>query len=952
MADNNTPMGPLGPRGSARQQAAPLETSVVPPQTVQPPGAFSTEVVPQPLAQQPTSSGEIPMGPLGPPMPPEEQVLSADTQRRDQQSGLPTAAPGWYEDPIMAARAMLDGMVYGFSDEIGAGVAAAVATIAQPGLAEGAPRKPFRAIYNDMMSHLQDERNIYTANHPGASLGLEVVGSLISPANKPISIVAGKLKNAVLTGSDKLGSLTGLYATRTQQALANMEARATTSPGLATTLARAPQAVSPFKSGVTATVEAVPTMAAAGGLYAIGKREPEQAPMDMAQLGRIATAGGQGAAMTAAFSPLAALFPVIGSALTKNSVVQSLGKGKDFVPLTLAAGENNPALGWVYRSLVGRAFWGAGTMDNQAARWYTPLFTKIDNFSKNLAQTKAVTVALASRVAASAKEEGRRLEQVIRQSSAGRTRSIRADYATALAAIKRDAATAEVVTTAIPAAFRSQVAQAAVPDSFPVVVKQTILSLMEQGKYLEANKALREAWNQHGFSMLNNGTFQIGKEVVTTTTTAGKPLLLGGRTAPTTTTTKEMSIAEVVGKVEKALDETDLQELAQEGGRLENVRKEVGNYLTALMDDKGQIKGSALATLRTKISGMVSNQYAPGSGGTDPLMRTVWLELKSVIDDIVEEQLSPADLAKFLEHKAAYRSKLAVDTAISSAFKEQGAFSPTDWLTSVGKLFKKDVGVNKAPFQQEAYNAQASVANAEATLVSASQQAQSVAAQQTLQALQRREDELAAEVARRTKELKAVVDAVPKNAATEMFRATRSGAVAAQSEITALEDQLAGVRTTRDNLTNLLPRQGNTAKMTAAEAWLPSIILSSLMSGILFQVAGPGGALVGPALGAGVSRVLAAPWFQRGLAGQAGWQQFLQKVINENKTIATATEAGSVGTTAAAASSMDEGIKGTIAKMGKSQRVAAYRAMQANGSFDKFKQANPMSAKLLEEAAK
>lgn len=72
----------------------------------------------------------------------------------------------WY-DPVRSA---LQGMTFGFSDEVGAGIAAVPASIATG--------KPYGEVYRDMHSSLQDDRKAYRKNHGSEAMALEVVGAL------------------------------------------------------------------------------------------------------------------------------------------------------------------------------------------------------------------------------------------------------------------------------------------------------------------------------------------------------------------------------------------------------------------------------------------------------------------------------------------------------------------------------------------------------------------------------------------------------------------------------------------------------------------------------------------------------------------------------------------------------------------------------------------------------
>lgn len=96
--------------------------------------------------------------------------------------GTEIASGSWYEDPIMASRAFLDGVTFGFSDEIGAGMAAGFAKVTG-----AAGDSSYTDVYKTMVQGLEDERSAYESENLGASIGLNVAGAI---ATAPLSIAA------------------------------------------------------------------------------------------------------------------------------------------------------------------------------------------------------------------------------------------------------------------------------------------------------------------------------------------------------------------------------------------------------------------------------------------------------------------------------------------------------------------------------------------------------------------------------------------------------------------------------------------------------------------------------------------------------------------------------------------------------------------------------------------
>jgi hypothetical protein len=836
----------------------------------------------------------------------------------------------------MASRAILDGMLFGFSDEIGAGVAAAAAFIAIPAekpslssLITGEVPKQgwdrYKGIYREMMNQLQDERNVYTANNPKASLALNLTGAVMSPLNKPLAFLTAKALSragsVAGTGGDVLAKLLGRpELTRTQRALSRMEQL----PGSAQpSVLKAPlglERAAPPAPGILqqyarATAEAVPVAAVGGSIYAAGVAQPgTDIPQQMVE----------GAAASALLAPVAGALPVFRDLVTARRVAQSLGKGSNFVPLSIAADQANPALGWLYRNLIGRAFIGSGMLDNQASRWYTPLFRKIEGFQTSLQQSKALTGQMLRSVTTRATQETAELARTVAETSRAARREIKRNFQGRIDRLRADAATAEAATTLVPQAFRSQVMQSALPESFPQEVKDEILEAMRIGEYFEANRLFRQAWSRHGFSMLNNNTFVVG-EVVESRVVGEAPLLGGPRPVRIE---RSVDLSPVLDRLERALDVEDLAALTVPGNKMEFVRAEADRFLRSLTDSSGRIQGSSLATLRSMISGMVTPQRMAGqTSNVDAQLRSVWLELKTVLDDVVQEQLSPADRVAFSAHKTAYRFRLGFDDAVTSTRNANGAFEPSDWDSTLRRLFRKDRGAGAAPFQREAATADDIINNTEAAVVAASVEARALSAQQTLIEMNNRAVALEREMARAKAEVARIKAAIPNTVSREMFTASRTGAIRGEAEIAAMQQKLDELGEQRRQFISVLPSK-NSGDLTPAQQWTATLLIGG------FNIIG----------GAPLAGIAATQGVQRALAGQTAWQGYLNDIAKKlaiSKAIPPVAggEAGIRREDAAAA-------QGAGSSPARNARI--YEALLNSGNLDKLRQVQPDLAKKLE----
>lgn len=875
----------------------------------------------------------MPQAPIAPPittntMPP---TVSTDPWTLDSSAGVPTAQPSWYDNPVMAARAILDGMTFGLSNITGAGVAAGLAYLTTPSpmdmdalITENRVEpirggwNQYKAIYRDMMRQLQDEREIYTANNPKASLILNVAGGFLSPINKPIAWVGGKIlaagKSMIGTGGDKLATLLRRpELTQVQRRLGQMEQRNATGQ-LIPDLAAAPARPGMLNRAVTSTVQAAPGGAIGGGLYG-ATMAPQDAPMGEAAL--------EGAKMGVAFSPVAAALPAVFRTLTRRRVAQELSEGKDFKPLTVAAGRDNPILNWMYNSLIGKAFVSSSMLENQAARWYTPLARRVDDYQKQLTVAKNLLGGLANRVAASVKAEAKNMEQTIRQTGAATVRTIRANYQQRIDAIRQNAAVAEQATTMVPQNFRAQAMHRALPESFPAEVRQAVFNAMEMGEYRRANLLLREAWNEHGFSMLNNNTFKIGTP--STQRVEGDLPLWGGKRPVRNVTT--VDITPIVDRVESALTADDLAALTIPGNKLEFIRQEVTRFLNELVDNKGNMRGSSLATLRNMISGQIGR--ARMTGTQDPIaaeMRTVWMELKNTLDDVIQEQLSPLERAAFQEQTAAYRTRLAIDEAITKTSAGYGAFEPQDWLRAIRSRFTRDYGVDRAPLQREAETARDAIVSAEAAIVGAGEQMRLITAQQLLVENNNMKAAVEAAIAQTKAEVARVTARIPNEIQRRMSQAERTGAVQGTARLQALEDQIKQLDAQREQLLRYLPSRGN---LTATQSWVPTLLIGG------FNLLG----------GAATAPVLATQTAQRTLAGQTAIQQSLDRIMRQ-------VPMGQVITTMAGGeTAIDRADVAAMKNAPPERKRMIYNALKSSGRLEEFRTKQPMLYNELLKAA-
>ena len=876
-----------------------------------------TDIFLPPLAQAPIPAPAPALPPAMTPTAPLSIAMPPDPVEFDKAAGLPTAHEQWYEDPVMAARAFLDGQLFGFSDEIGASIAATAASMTSS--------ESWDDIYGGMMKSLENDRRLFTTNHIGASLGLGIAGGFASPFNKPIGYIASKAEAAIATGADKLGTITGLWMPRVQRALLRMETQAPN------TMKAPPTRMEAYVRGVQ---ENLPAAVVGGAIYGAGATE---------QGGSRVAGAMTGAALSAVATPVMQALPTVIKALAAPRVAQSVTTQEgENIPLTLAAGANNPTIGWLYRNVLARSFIAKDMLSTQAARWLTPLYSRIDLFESRLADAKKLTAKLREATTARAKEALASARQTLRDASAGRVRQLRKDFRARKEVIKRQAAEAEVAATQFPAVFRSQAMHRAIPDDFPAEVKAGIQDAMEMGDYLAANMRMRDAWNKYGFHMLNSGIFQIGQprtKQVTSAAPQSLGALLEGR-QPLTKEVSEVSFDGIAAKVAAAVNKEDLISLTTPGNKIDFVKGEVVNFLKEVADERGRVKGSSLATLRNMISGLMKGSAIAGdtaARGNEPAMRAIYMELKNTLDSMIKAQLTPAQAQAFEAHQQAYKVRLAMDQAITDAArKEQGAFTPDGWLASLNSLFRKDMGVGKAPLQKEAFDAQQSVQNAETAIKNLADETHALVTEETVKAMDDMESALVREKASLTSQINKL-RSPEKTVTAEMGKAASTGAVTLESALKASEQKLADLQKTRKTLLAILPHKGDSGAVTSGEAGQAARLIQSLTMNVLPYVFG---FTLIPA-------TASKPWFQKTIAGQTWLQKAVDDALTpkltEHMVRSTAISGGGLAIS-------DPLTVQAITGADKAERSAAFRAMKSSGSLERLRKTKPELARMLEEA--
>ena len=121
---------------------------------------------------KPQQNGAAPAAPVQP----QKNVFDKFDKKTEEQAKLEEGT--WYDDPMMASRMVLDGVWFGWADELGAHAATAMVKVMGHG-----GDKSYGEIYDEIYGTIKAEEQAYKKDHGTAAAVLSGVGSVASPAN-------------------------------------------------------------------------------------------------------------------------------------------------------------------------------------------------------------------------------------------------------------------------------------------------------------------------------------------------------------------------------------------------------------------------------------------------------------------------------------------------------------------------------------------------------------------------------------------------------------------------------------------------------------------------------------------------------------------------------------------------------------------------------------------------
>lgn len=817
--------------------------------------------------------------------------------------GDQTADENWLEDATMASRAILDGVFWGWSSEVGASIAAAAyQTFLQPEESnvkipqemldrygvqpEVQQPSSYFDVRREMIADIEEESQTWASENMGLNLGLNLLGGIAS-GSAGYNLVKGGLKT-VAAVSSKAPVIKQAVSTAQQARLQGSLGRASTAPTSATALessiARDVSGKNLMGFGVSplkAVAAEVPTLAATGAIAAAGYADQDADLSDAAL---------KGAALSVAIgAPMTGMINYVTNGVTTNRIAQQLGKGRDFVPVGMAALKSSAnkvekGLEYGYNKIVRHAFGADSLIAQQQKRWTNLADQELAKTGNTIdSGIKAADRALAATKKSEAvilKEAQQQIKKQANLSAAEKKIALE----DAVQNIKLNAvADADATTNVAEAALRVQAQRNSIPTGTP---QEKIDYIFKLPNMHERQREINGLWSDYGFQMLKNKKFRVN--------------------------TEEVSV-----KVRAAIgDEAEfLAKLS--GSKPVNAANVIDDYLSSYVTKGNWMEGATLNKLRTSIAEMANKL---GTEGADAGNRIVLKELVRVLDDVVYPQLSKSNQAAFTAQKLNWGQNVAARDAVVNATRKNGMFTPEEYLSAVRSNNKR-------------------------------------AAQEGTGFLQKEANKVITQTANSDKAIKTLADKEVQRQARKGTRDAGEALNATEKRIQGLKDQanskvlnaeakakaIKSLETENIRLDNLKATKEGYSRLAAKTDASPFFKLFST-------------ALLGlgnPVQGLAVGTALGTQGVQRFLAGQQQWQQALNKSLqNADQPVAKAVQ--TVGRTLQSIDSnedvMDSTALNTLRNAPLNKQLTAYDRLEKAGKLEILEVRNPKVYKILKQA--
>ena len=834
-------------------------------------------------------------------------VLVTDPIELSELREDPTADEAWLEDPLMASRALLDGAFWGWSDEVAASISAGMyqaflqpeesdvqipqAMLDRDVTPEGmslptAQPSSYGDVRREMMTNLEEERRTWASQNQGLNLGLNLLGGVAT---------GGYVYNAVKGGLKATGAMASQLPVIQQGTRAVQQARLQSSLGRASTTPASATALESSiardvagknlrnfgPSPVNAALAEVPTLAATGALASVGFAD---------QGADLSDEMVRGAAVSVLLGgPLTGVISYALNGATTNRIAQELGKGRDFVPVGMAALKGSASkvekgLEYGYNKVVRHAFGADSLIAQQQKRWTNLAdqeLAKVENTVASSIKSADRTLAATKRSEASLLEKAKTSIESQKNLTVDERKIALQDSA---ANIKLNAvADADSATNAAQAALRVQAQKDAIPAGTPKAFVDYIFSLPNMhARQSEINKL----WADSGFEMLKNKKFRINPQEI------------------------GVKVRAAVGSEKEFLSTLS-------GSKPVNAANVIDEYLTSYVTKGNWIEGVTLNNLRTTVAEMANKL---GTEGADAANRLVLKELVKVLDDAVFPQLSKEAKSAFLAQKVSWGQNVVVRDAVVNATRKNGMFTPEEYLGSVKTNNRFAAGEGRGYLQPEANKIIQQTKESNKAI-------ETLAASQVLKQ--------AREGVRGTRKL---IDEANARVKTLTAQA-KSKVMNAEAKAQTLQKlEVENIR-----LENLKATKEGYSKLTAKTDASPFFKLFST------ALLGAGNPLHGLAVGT----ALGTQGVQRLLAGQQQWQKALNKSLQKaDQPVSKLVQAGgrTIEATSLSSDSLDSSSLNTLQTASTAKQLQAYDKLKKAGKLETLKVRNPKVYETLTQA--
>lgn len=797
---------------------------------------------------------------------------------------------GWLEDSVMASRALLDGVFWGYSQETAASIAAAMyktflssdetgAQVPSEVLARfgeqplpTTPTPSYSGLRREMILKMEEDRDAWADDNFGLSLGLNVAGGFLTGSsvyNATRSVIKEGAKALTKAPVIKQGVAT-LQTRALQNSLGRMSALPASATALEASIAAAPQV---GRGAVVAAAAEVPTLAATGALASVGF-----APQG-ADLGESALTGA--VISTVLGGPLTGVINYGMNGVTKNRIAQQLGKGRDFVPIGLASLRNSTdrfekALNYGYNRVLKNAFGSDSLIAQQQKKW-TDLadsqFVNTTNSVKLATEDAARTLARTKRSVEQLKNEAV-LDVKTANNLSGAERKIMVEDAIQNSKLQA-VADADVAVNAGEAAFRVESMKQAVPTGAP---KELVKEVFAAPNMHDRQLAMNRIWRDHGFPMLKDKKFRVNPAEVA------------------------VKIKAVLGK------ETELL-AALAGQKTVNAAKVIEDYLGQVVTRGNWIEGTSLNKLRNTLAEEANSLATEGGAAAS---RHILREMVKVLDDVVKPQLSKEAQKAFAQQQVQWHTNLLVREGVVGAVKRNGMFTPSEYLGVARTINKKAAQTNTSPLQREANTLVKQAGERDTAIKKLAKEQQSMLNRQGIK-----------DASKAAVETERKITALKQQANSKVLNAESKAKAASQLETEQIK--LANLKYTKDTY----------SKIEASTEASPFFKLFST-------------ALLGfgnPIQGLATARTLGLESTQRLLAGQTQWQKALNSGLKSadqpvEKTVQNMIRGGQSVDQSSSLKTDSQSLN-KIKDLSLQKQLQAYDKLEKAGVLDRVRTSNP-----------